>query len=75
MWMSEVADAVSRLGESTTEEVASSVEKALGLNWLGDLKPVAAGLTTAAYLRALSMKGQIQESEQNKKGKKIWRAT
>jgi glyoxylase-like metal-dependent hydrolase (beta-lactamase superfamily II) len=75
MWMREVSDTVSRLGESTTEEIAESVEKALGLNWSGELKPVAAGLTTAAYLRALSMKGQVQESEQEGSRKKVWLAT
>jgi glyoxylase-like metal-dependent hydrolase (beta-lactamase superfamily II) len=74
MWMSEVSDTVDRLGESTTEEVTENVEKALGLNWLGELRSVAAGLTTAAYLRALSMVGKIQESEQEGNGKKVWTA-
>jgi glyoxylase-like metal-dependent hydrolase (beta-lactamase superfamily II) len=74
MWMREVSDTVSRLGEATIGEIAGSVEKALGLNWSGELKPVAAALTTAAYLRALSIRGELQESEQEEGGKKIWTA-
>ena len=74
MWMGEVSDTVSRLGEATTEAIAESDGRALGLNWSGELRTVAAALTTAAYLRSLSAKGKLQESEQEKEGKKIWRA-
>jgi glyoxylase-like metal-dependent hydrolase (beta-lactamase superfamily II) len=75
MWMREVSDTVSRLGQATIGEIAESVDHALGLNWSGELKPVASGLTTAAYLRALSIRGKVQESEQEEDGKKVWTST
>ncbi|WXG43499.1 MAG: MBL fold metallo-hydrolase [Promethearchaeati archaeon SRVP18_Atabeyarchaeia-1] len=74
MWMSEVSDTVSRLGEADTKEIADSVERALGLGWSGELKPVATALTTAAYLRSLSARGVLQQSEEEKGGRKIWTA-
>lgn len=72
LWKNEVYDAVNRLGEATTEEVADSVQKALTLDWSGDLKPVAAILTTAAYLKALSAKRRVGESEKKKGGSVLW---
>jgi len=72
VWKKEVYDAVNRLGEATTDEIASSVEDALSLDWAGDLKPVASTLTTAAYLRALSAKRQVAESDNKKSGRPSW---
>jgi hypothetical protein len=71
-WKNEVYDAVNRLGEATTEEVANSVQGALSLDWTGDLRPVAAALTTAAYLRALSSKRRVGESDKKKNGRALW---
>jgi glyoxylase-like metal-dependent hydrolase (beta-lactamase superfamily II) len=71
MWKNEVFETVSRLGKASTDEIAKSVQQALSLNWSGGLKQVAATLTTAAYLRSLRLKGQVQESEE-KKGQKLW---
>jgi len=72
VWKKEVYDTVNRLGEATTDEIASSVEDALGLDWAGDFKPVASTLTTAAYLRALSAKRQVAESDNKKSGRPSW---
>jgi glyoxylase-like metal-dependent hydrolase (beta-lactamase superfamily II) len=72
VWKKEVYDAVNRFGEATAEEIANSVQKALNLNWSGDLKPVAATLTTTAYLRALSAKRQVAESDKKKGGRALW---
>jgi glyoxylase-like metal-dependent hydrolase (beta-lactamase superfamily II) len=72
VWKKEVYDAVDRLGEATTEEIANSVKGALSLDWAGDLKPVAATLTTTAYLKALSTKRRVGESDKKKDGRTLW---
>jgi glyoxylase-like metal-dependent hydrolase (beta-lactamase superfamily II) len=71
MWKNEIYETVNRLGKASTEQIANSVQQALSLNWSGELKQVAAAVTTAAYLRSLRLKGQVQESEE-KKGQKQW---
>jgi glyoxylase-like metal-dependent hydrolase (beta-lactamase superfamily II) len=72
VWKKEVYEAVNRLGEATTDEIASSVEDALNLDWSGDMRTVAATLTTTAYLRALAAKGQVRESDKKKGGRPLW---
>jgi glyoxylase-like metal-dependent hydrolase (beta-lactamase superfamily II) len=71
MWKNEVHETVSRLGKASTDEIAKSVQEALSLKWSGELKQVAATVTTAAYLKSLRLKGQVQESEE-KKGQSFW---
>lgn len=72
IWKKEVYETVSQLGEAKTQQVANMIEKSLNLGWSGELKSVATALTTSAYLKMLSSKGQVQESEDEKAEEKKW---